>query len=494
MIPPRRAEADAAEVRALLERHPIGGLILFNGTWPVTRETLAGLQSAATQPLLVMTDMERGLGQQVAGATLFPHLRAFGEIGDEALVEEFARASAREALACGVHVALAPVVDVNRNPRNPIIATRAFGEHAGEVSRLAAAYVRGLRAEGLLATAKHFPGHGNTSEDSHATLPTVDDSREVIDREDWPPFRAAFGAGAELVMTAHVAYPDLDASGVPATLSKPIMTHILREQMGFEGVVISDSLHMEGIKEEGRSEAELAVAQVVAGVDLLLDPQDPEAIIEGITSAVASGELAETRLDEALARAQRLRHSVTDRFTARVWTEPSSAVPPGVVGTADHRRLAARAARLALRTEGPRPAASGDGLVAVMLRSHASPLDPPEQALGEALRGRLPGVSYRELTPDASEMTLDLVRKLAGEARHVLLALVVKPAAWHAFGLPAPLADLARDVAASGVDTTVAALGDPRALDLLPHARARVVTFSDTPASQEALAAWVAGE
>ena len=343
MKPPRRAEKDAAGVLDLIRRHPIGGVILFNGAWPETGETLAGLQREARRPLLVMTDMERGLGQQVAGATTFPHARAFGALGDEAeaMTERFARASAREALACGVHVTFAPVADVNRNPDNPIIATRAFGEEPERVAALAAAYVRGCRAEGLLSTAKHFPGHGNTAEDSHAVLPTVPDSRAVLEQTDLVPFRAALDAGCELVMTAHVAYPALDPSGRPATLSAPILRGLLRDDLGFAGVVISDSLHMGGIQAEGRTEAELAVEQIRAGVDLLLDAQDPEAIIAGVADAVARGDLDEARLDEALARVEHLRDRLTDRFGGDVFVRPDEAVSSHEVSMPSTRELMA---------------------------------------------------------------------------------------------------------------------------------------------------------
>ncbi len=498
MQPPRRAEEDAGSVHRLLERYPLGGVILFNGAWPETRETLVGLQRAAPQPLLVMTDMERGLGQQVGGATTFPHAMAFGALADrggvdrdgadaEAATEAFARASAREALACGVHAAFAPVCDVNRNPQNPIISTRAFGETAERVARLAAAYVRGCRAEGLLSTAKHFPGHGNTHEDSHAVLPTVSDAREEIEREDLPPFRAALAAGCELVMSAHVAYPALDPSGRPATLSAPILRGLLRDELGFEGAVISDSLHMGGIQAEGRTEADLAVEQVRAGMDLLLDPQDPERIIEGLARAVEQGELEEARLDDALARAQRLRDRLTTRFGDGVWLDPGAAVAAAEVGSETHDRLAARVARAAVRTEGEVPFGGGEGLLAVLLKPHASHLDPPEQPLGDALREALPGVDYREVGPEAGGALRDEVVVAARQARAVLAVVIAKPAAWQAFGLPEEQAALARRLV-EAAPAAVAALGSPRGLDGLGDARARLVTFSDAPVSQRALA------
>jgi beta-N-acetylhexosaminidase len=353
MPPPRRAEDEAAGIHRLLERYPFAGLILFNGAWPQTRQTLLDLQRAAARPLLVMTDMERGLGQQVRGATLFPHALAFERLGEEA-VEAFARVAAREALACGVHVAFAPVVDVSRNPRNPIISTRAFGTNAETASRLGAAFVRGARAEGLLTTAKHFPGHGNTEEDSHATLPTVRDSREEMDQEDLPPFRAAFAAGADLVMTAHVAYPALDPSGRPATLSRPILTGLLRDELGFEGVVISDSLQMAGIQASDRTEAQVAAEQILAGVDLLLDPQNPETLIEGLAQAMASGDLPEDRVQEALGRADRLRRHLTGPVRGRPLDRPLGDGPAG-----GGRRRSPPPAGRARRARGRPP--GGDG-------------------------------------------------------------------------------------------------------------------------------------
>ncbi len=494
MKPPRRAEEDAPVVHDLLRRYPIGGVILFNGTWPETRDTLVGLQRAALRhearrPLLVMTDMERGVGQQVSGATMFPHARAFGALGDaEAMTEQFARVSAREALACGVHVTFSPVADVNRNPDNPIIATRAFGEEPERVATLAAAYVRGCRAEGLLSTAKHFPGHGNTAEDSHAVLPTVSDSRAEIEDYDLVPFRAAFDAGCELVMTAHVAYPNLDPSGKPATLSAPILQNLLRDEFGFEGAVISDSLHMGGILSGGQTEVELSVEQLRAGVDLLLDAQDPEAIIEGVADAVVRGDLSEARLDEALARADRLRERLTERFGDAVFTDPATAGAAEEVGAEAHHHLAMRVAREAVTAAGDLPTfATGDGLFAVLVKPHASHLDPPEQPLGEALRAAFPGVTYREVGPETAADDLEALRREAAAADLVLVALVVKPAAWHAFGLrPEQQAFVEALVADRPV--TLVALGDPRILGDFPGAAARLCTYSDAPVAQRALA------
>jgi len=497
MVPPRTAEDDAPAVAALLDRHPVGGLILFNGRWPTTRETLLDLQRKSDAGLLVMTDMERGLGQQVhpppdGGPTVFPHLRAFGAMPDdeaEAAVRAFAAAGAREALAAGVHVAFAPVADVNRNANNPIIATRAFGEEPARVARLVRAYVEAARGEGLATTAKHFPGHGATAEDSHAVLPTVSDPREVLGATDLVPFRTALDAGTDLVMTAHVAYPALDPSGRPATRSRPILTGLLRHEMGFEGVVVTDSLHMGGIREASRSEAEMAAELVAAGVDLLLDPQDPEALVEGLARAVEEGGLEEERLDEALTRVEAMRTRLRTRFGEGVFRDPSLAYPESVVGAEAHRALADDVARRAVTLlEGDLPhLGQGEGVLVLLVRPHASPLDPPEQALGAAVREAFPFAVYREWVATDEEglpsLHMDLQR-----AEKVVVALVVKPAAWRAFGLPEAARPLVEEAMRTR-PTVLAALGSPRGLDGLEGATARLVTFSDVPASQRALAA-----
>ncbi|MBT6598134.1 MAG: hypothetical protein HOB33_03690, partial [Bacteroidetes Order II. Incertae sedis bacterium] len=231
MNPSISVEEDADRIERLLDEYPIGGLCLFNGDRIRTPQTLARLQSRSKYPLLIGTDMERGLGQQLKGATVFPHAMAFqacGEQQDEDLLEASARAAAREALAAGLHISFSPVADINSNPRNPIISTRAFGSTPETVSRLLRAYLRGCRAEGLFATAKHFPGHGDTDVDSHEALPIVDRSRSHMDELELAPFKTAISSGVSLMMTAHVSYPSLAPTGMEATRSRSIMTDLLR--------------------------------------------------------------------------------------------------------------------------------------------------------------------------------------------------------------------------------------------------------------------------
>ncbi len=484
MVPPRTAEEDARDVKVLLERRPFGGLILFNGSWPETAATLRNLQLASEKGLLVMTDMERGLGQQVAGATVFPHLRAIAESGEIA-VREFARIGAEEALACGIHVAFAPVADVSRNPRNPIISTRAFGEDVQTVERMVRAYIEATRETGLLTTAKHFPGHGNTHEDSHAVLPVVHDSFEELSTHDLPPFRAAVDASTDLIMTAHVSYPTLDASGSSATRSHAILHDLLRNWLGFDGVVITDSLHMGGISDAERSEADVATDMINAGVDLLLDLRDPEAAIEGVARAVEKGILDEAKLDASLARVQRLRQRLRGRFGENVFAAPSETFSLDSVGSVEHRDVAERIARRAIRVvEGTRPDLKrGSGLLALLFDPTTTD-SARESSFESALEEHFPDSSFIRI--DGSNESNELVRNALGTAERLLIAVVVKPAAWHSFGLSEEQRAFVQQLIRQK-PTVLAALGDPLGLDGFSGALSQLCAFSDVPASRRAL-------
>lgn len=503
MPPPVTVQEDLARVEALLERCPVGGLVLFNGSYPELPGMLGALQQRCRVPLLVATDMERGVGQQVRGATVFPHAMAFAasEGGEaEAVLERAARVQAREALACGIHVTFAPVADVNRNPRNPIIATRALGTEPEQAARLVQAYIRGCRAEGLLSTAKHFPGHGNTSQDSHAELPYVSESRERLARTDLVPFRAAINAGVDLVMTAHVAYPAFDASEVPATLSRPILHDLLRGDLGFRGAVVTDSLLMGAVRDRFPDAGAQAVALVRAGADILLDVAEPEAAVQGLVQAVERGELDEGLIDAAARRVWACKQKLIDRFGADIFFDPAAALGGDeggveVVGSEAHRQLAqkvaARAVRVVAAADGvlpidPASAAEG-GLQVVLVKPHRTRLDPPEEPLGRFVRAHYPRAFYHEVGPETTELVFHSLLKQAAEVRHAVVAIVVKPAAWHAFGLLPAQQQFVETLAALR-PVVLASLGSPYVLDDVPHAAARLCTYSDVEASQRALA------
>lgn len=483
--PARTVDDDYQRVARLLNRCPIGGLILFNGRWPSTRSVLHELQSKCDLPLLVGADIERGCGQQVHGLGVVPHAMAFDAAGGddtaraERLAFEFGRVTAAEARATGIHIAFAPVADTNTNPLNPIISTRAFGTDPKRVAVLVAAFVRGCEAEGVAATAKHFPGHGDTQQDSHDSLPEVARDRASIATTELPAFVAAIEAGCSLIMTAHVAYPALDATGTPATLSRAITTDLLRGELGFDGVVCSDSLLMSGVRDRFESEGELCLAALNAGVDLLLDVDQPEFAIDFLMAATRDGRLAEARVDEALGRVIDLKQ--------RVCREPA---PVAAVASIRQQTdaLASEVALAAMRL------VAGDAhqqleprrsLTVLFAKPFATPLDPPEQPIAAAAREAFSDVEYFELGPDADPSTRLAAHQAAIASDQLLLAMIVKPAAWHKFGLLDWQQALFSELAAQP-EAVVVSFGDPNILDTFPQAASRICAFSDVGVSQRA--------
>jgi beta-glucosidase-like glycosyl hydrolase len=298
--PARGYDGELALIDRALEAG-VGGFILFGGRVPDVLALTAELRARSQVPLLIAADLERGAGQQFDGATGLPPLAAIASLGDSGLVREAARLTAREARRLGVSWDFAPVCDVDLEPANPIIGTRAFGSDVGQTSEFAAEWIDGCQSLGVLACAKHFPGHGRTTVDSHAALPMVTASPEELSRVDLVPFRAAIDAGVAAVMTAHVAYPALDPSGTPATLSRRIIRSLLREELGFDGLVVTDALIMQGVL-EGRGEADACVAALAAGCDLLCYPTDIPGTVRAIDRAANAGLLDREDLHRSLQR------------------------------------------------------------------------------------------------------------------------------------------------------------------------------------------------
>ncbi len=287
-----------------------GGFIIFGGPADAVRSLTASLGQRAGRPLLIGADLERGAGQQFAGLTEIPPPLALASLGDLDTVRAAGARTAREALEVGVNWVFAPVADLDLLDENPIVQTRSFGADPTEVSACVRAWIEGCQGAGALACVKHYPGHGRTATDSHAGLPVVSADAATLRRTDGAPFAAAVDAGVAAVMTAHVAYPALDPSGHPATVSAPILRG-LREAHGFDGVIVSDALIMEGAF-VGRSEGEAFVGSVAAGVDLLLYPRDVVAARAALAAAVEAGTLPGPRVRDALARYEALLRRVSE--------------------------------------------------------------------------------------------------------------------------------------------------------------------------------------
>ncbi|MEP6962447.1 MAG: glycoside hydrolase family 3 protein, partial [Acidobacteriota bacterium] len=262
------------------------------------------MQRLSRVPLIIGSDFEQGASMRVTGGTQFPHSMAFGAGGDISASRYEGRITAREARALGVHWVFAPVSDVNNNPANPVINIRAYGEDPEQVSQHVAAYIQGAHSDPnarVLVTAKHFPGHGDVSVDSHYGLPRLDVPRARMDEMELKPFRAAIISGVDSIMTAHMAVPELDSTGVPATVSATVLTGILRDELQFRNLIVTDAMNMQGLTDMF-SNAEASVRTVVAGADVLLMPPDPEQSIRAVVAAVEAGRIPRKRIDESALR------------------------------------------------------------------------------------------------------------------------------------------------------------------------------------------------
>ncbi len=297
---------------AALLKEGVGGFILFGGTLEHTPRRLHEIQKSSRIPLLIASDIERGLGQQLSGGTRFPNQRAVSSAinrrskKDVELLDRMLDAVRTETRAAGIHTVFSPVVDVNNNPDNPIICTRSFGEEPGIVGWFGARYIERLQLPSgrervdLLACAKHFPGHGDTDQDSHSVLPVIRAERARLNRVELPPFRDAVKGGVGMVMVAHLLVPALDPEK-PTTFSKKVVTALLREGMEFNGLIVSDALDMGALTGE-YSQEEIAIRTVEAGMDILLHPRDAVVTINAVVSAVEQGRLTRQRIRESVQR------------------------------------------------------------------------------------------------------------------------------------------------------------------------------------------------
>jgi len=338
------------ETRALARDFDLGGVIYFarNVESPeqVAEMSRSSRGLAKETPLWISVDQEGGRVARLRRPfTEWPPMNTLGRSGDEALAARFARALARELRAVGINLDYAPVLDIHTNPKNPVIGDRAFAEKAGEVARFARTVIRTLQSEGMAACGKHFPGHGDTSTDSHLELPVLEHGPDRFEAVELVPFRAAVDAGVASIMTAHVLAPALDAER-PATLSPAIVTDLLKRDLGYDGLVLSDDLEMKAISER-HGPGEAAAGAVAAGCDAFLvcgpDPARHLEAIEGIIRALEAETLAVTRVEDALARHRRIKQ----RFLLREAPAPDPRRLGQVLGNREHLAVAEAMARYA---------------------------------------------------------------------------------------------------------------------------------------------------
>ena len=518
------AAADAAAWRQLereAREDSVGGFIISVGSPIEIAAKLDALQRVSAVPLLVGADLEAGAGFRarggyylpnaidLGGAPLFPPNMAIGAAalgtlaatgGDSAAAARLAwdegRATAQEGRALGIHVNFAPVLDVNNNPANPVINTRSYGADPHLVAWLGAAYVRGLQAEGasggMVATAKHFPGHGDTDVNSHFALPVVGASRARLDSVELVPFRAAVNAGIGAVMTFHGAVTALDSTGVPATLSAPVLTGLLRNQLHFHGLVVSDAMDMRGVLDKYGA-VEAVQRAVAAGADVLLQPDTARQAIDAIVAGVAAGRYTAARVDSSARRILAIKHALgLDR--RRLVALDSVRV---VVGDSAHEALARdageRAMTLVRDSFALVPMRRLNAGARVLSVTIARRYDLPAGGAFDAELAHVFPALRRELVvvDDAAQAAPDYARLLrAADSADVTLVGVYATQSWDAPNARAPRAavEFVRQLAARGVRPAVIAFGNPYLLQDVPAVPAYLVAWGGSPLLQRAAA------
>lgn len=487
---------DAAFSRAVawVDSLHVGGVIISIGSPLDVAAKLNHLQERSGLPLLIASDLESGTTFRLVGGTPFPPNMGVGAAGKELDAYEVGRVTALEGRAVGIHLTFAPVADINNNPANPIINTRSFGEDPHAVARLVTAAVKGIQDHGMLATAKHFPGHGDTGTDSHIALPVITAGWPRFDTLELVPFRAAIAAGVTAVMSAHIALPGLDSGRIrPGTVEPGILTGVLRDSLGFRGLAVTDALNM-GALVTSFGPAEAPVLAFEAGADMLLQPADPAVAIDAMERAVRSGRISEARLNQSVRRILILKEHL-GLFRRR--TVPLDSVP-AVVGRAEFlavaREVAAHSIVLARDSGGAVDSlrAAPRSLTLVAYGDETSPT--AGAALAAELRLRGHRVTTVRLTPASGPATYDSVRTALSASPAAIFAVSIRAsAARGTIGMPATLAALI-DSSAVVRATTLVSLGSPYLIMQTPHVGSYLLGWASNPLSEQAAARALSGD
>jgi len=495
---------EESRVRAWVTDLGVGGLIETLGPPMEAAVKLNALQRLSDVPLLITADMEHGPGQLLnggvvlpyglenGGGTRFPPAMGLGAANDEQLAWELGRITAIEARAVGVHMNFAPVVDVNNDPANPIINTRSFGADPERVGRLAAAQIRGLQEHGMLATAKHFPGHGDTGTDSHIDLPVITADSARADSVELPPYRDAIAAGVAAVMSAHIAFPALTGDSMPATLNRKLMDTLLRERLGFEGLAVTDALDMGAIV-AGWGAEDAPVRALEAGADLLLqvEPEDVGRVIDAIVAAVHTGRLIEAGIDRSVRRLLEAKAALGLHRNRFVDLERI----PEVVGSPGHlerARIAAERSITLVRDRDVVLPLRGGRVLCILYRD---PLEPfAGRTFLAGLRSRADTVTSVVLDPGSDPRALTAAVEGAAAADVVVFAPFIRVGAYRGgLALPEAVAATINALAAER-PTVVVSFGNPYLLDQLPDVGTYVLAWAGWDLMQAAAARAVTGD
>jgi beta-N-acetylhexosaminidase len=497
---------DSSEYKELLraiEQNHVGGFMLGTRAGPFgiergkpyeTAALINLLQKASRVPLLFAADFERGIAMRLEDGTSFPHAMAVAATGRPEDAYTVARITAAEARAVGVHWIFAPVADVNSNPDNPIINVRSFGEDPQRVSAFVEAYVLGVEENGALSTAKHFPGHGDTQIDSHLDLPAVASDRPHLDSVELPPFRAAFTAEASTVMTGHLAVPALEPeSGRPATLSARIVGGLLRDELGFDGLVVTDAMDMGGVARH-YTPGEAAVQALLAGVDLLLQPPVPDAALAALKEAADSGRLPLARIDQAVTRVLRAKARVGLHQNRFVDLESLPKLLARRELSQAANEIANRGVTLLRETQRTLPLDATRPLKLLLVNIAGDPDAQPGRFLESELRCRVDSLDTLRFDTRYSPIgNLDLSKVSTYDA--VILALFVRVADRKgSVALPDEQALAVHRLLAIDKPVIVACFGSPYVIKHFPEAKTWVGVFSNADVAQRAAARAIFGQ
>jgi beta-N-acetylhexosaminidase len=470
----------------------VGGLIVSVGSPFDVAARLNRLQERSGLPLLIGSDLEAGTSIRLNGGTPFPPNMGIAATGSDSDAYEVGRVTALEGRAVGIHLAFAPVADVNNNPSNPIINVRSFGEDPHAVGRLVAAEIRGLQEHGMLATAKHFPGHGDTGSDSHIALPVLTAGWGRLDSVELVPFRSAIAAGVAGIMSAHIALPNIDTGQLrPGTVAPNILTGILRDSLKFTGLVVTDALNMGGIANAYGAEA--AVRAFLAGSDLLLQPGDPKAAIDAMAAAVARREISQERLDRSVRRVLELKRKL-GLFVRRI--APLDSIP-FVVGRSEFRAeaqdMSARSLVLVKDVNG----------TVYGMKNARQPLsvitygDDNNRSVGTVLASELRSrgfpVSVFKLWPNSGPASYDSALTVIERSPITVFAAADKPTeARGSLGLPDSLVTFIA-LAARSRPTVLVSLGNPYLIGDLPEVGSYLIGWRSNPLTEQAVARALSG-
>ncbi len=482
----------------------IGGMIVVNRVVNGTVRNadpyamavfLNRMQRLSRLPLIVSSDFERGASMRVANTTKFPHNMAYGAARDYEGSRLEGAATAREARALGVHWVFAPDADVNNNPENPIINIRSYGEDPADVARHVTAYIEGAHSDPnnrVLVTVKHFPGHGDTATDTHLGLAKLDVSRERLNTVEFIPFRAAIRDGVDSVMTAHIALPAVEPQEIPSTVSAKVLTGVLRDELGFKGIIVTDAMDMQGLTKQFPA-GEASVRAIEAGADVLLMPTDADAAIAAIVHAVDSGRLTRKRIEQSVAKVltakARLglsrKRAVDIESIADVFDDPARD---------DRAQQTADRAVTLVRNEGRSvPLASPDqACLFVLLEGRYT--QQGRQLILEA-RKRWQQMRVRVLDPASPEVELNDSIQMAAGCSAVAVAAYVTAGAYRGnIALPGPLANFVTALTGASTPVVLVSFGNPYLLRAFPKAAGYMAAFSTVPTSETSVVKALFGE